>query len=162
MAHLLFRQHMEEELASLRRAYEELRDWDTVHVTWYIKQFDKTISSAIFFVAQNSMQLQMSVRNGIGDNQSEFFGFHIIHCPGSCNYVPISIGLSEISLVGRDASVESKTKRYGRDDRIDKVGSGWGWSEFVSKHDLRDKYTKDGQVTLKAKVRVRRLTKIQV
>ena len=154
------REQFEKETSSLRKEIsiqkkelDELRDWDTVNITWKISSFNNTIYSSMFNVAQYTMRIQMAV---LGDSRYGYLGFFICHKETHGNYsFPIQLGGSSISVVG-NGNENTVTKRCSADSIMEKAGHGCGWNEFVARKDFEKKFVEDGTLTLKAKIRARR------
>ena len=144
------------------KSMEELRDWDTLTVTWDIKDFEKslqndltTYTSEEFTVAGYSMTLEMQIF-GTNDEGTRDVGFYIMHT-GGLNYVPIMIGGSKIiiqSTTGNDDAV----KVFVDDASIEDSHYGWGWKKFFSLQDLKQSFVNSkGEIQVTATVRVKRV-----
>ncbi|CAJ1943849.1 unnamed protein product [Cylindrotheca closterium] len=141
---------------------EELRDWDTLTVTWDIKDFEKTLQNDLttytseeFNVAGYSMTLEMQIF-GTNDEGNRDVGFYIMHT-GGLNYVPIMIGGSKIviqSITGNDDAV----KVFVDDASIEDSHYGWGWKKFFSLQDLKKSFVNSkGEIQVIANVRIKRV-----
>ena len=146
---------LRKEITDQKKELDELRTWDTVNITWQISTFDRAIYSNTFNVAQYTMRMRMCV---VGDRRYGYLGFYICHTKGhGYDWFPIQLGGSSISVIGNQKE-DTETNHYPANTVIEEDGRGNGWNEFVAMKDLEKKFVKDGKLTLKAKVRVRRST----
>jgi biotin carboxyl carrier protein len=140
---------------------EELRDWDSITVTWDIQDFEKslqrdltTYTSEEFTVAGYSMTLEMQIF-GQNDDASRDVGFYIMHT-GGLNFVPIMIGGSKITI--QSSCTEDSIKVFVDDASIEDSHYGWGWKKFFSLADLKQSFVNSkGEIQVTATVRVKRV-----
>mmetsp|Transcript_36030 Transcript_36030/g.87076 ORF Transcript_36030/g.87076 Transcript_36030/m.87076 type:complete len:873 (+) Transcript_36030:107-2725(+) len=152
------------------KSMEELRDWDTLTVTWDIKDFEKTLqqdlttyTSEEFNVAGYSMTLEMQIF-GTNDEGTRDVGFYIMHT-GGLNYVPIMIGGSKIIIqsTSTGAGNEDAVKVFVDDASIEDSHYGWGWKKFFSLQDLKQSFVNSkGEIQVTASVRVKRVKNCRI
>jgi pyruvate/2-oxoglutarate dehydrogenase complex dihydrolipoamide acyltransferase (E2) component len=141
---------------------EELRDWDSITVTWGIQDFEKTLrkdlttyTSEEFSVAGYSMTLEMQIF-GPNDDGSRDVGFYIMHT-GGLNFVPIMIGGSKITILSSSGDNDA-VKLFVDDASIEDSHYGWGWKKFFSLQDLKQSYVNSKEeIQVTATVRVKRV-----
>eukprot|EP00980_Cylindrotheca_fusiformis_P022549 scaffold9435_cov137-Cylindrotheca_fusiformis.AAC.5 len=141
---------------------DELRDWDSITVTWGIQDFEKTLrkdlttyTSEEFSVAGYSMTLEMQIF-GTNDDGSRDVGFYIMHT-GGLNFVPIMIGGSKITIESSNGDNDA-VKLFVDDASIEDSHYGWGWKKFFSLKDLKESYINSkGEIQVTATVRVKRV-----
>lgn len=141
---------------------EELRDWDSITVTWGIHDFEKTLrkdlttyTSEEFSVAGYSMTLEMQIF-GPNDDGSRDVGFYIMHT-GGLNFVPIMIGGSKITIESSSGDNDA-VKIFVDDASIEDSHYGWGWKKFFPLNDLKESYINaKGEIQVTATVRVKRV-----
>ena len=143
---------------------EELRDWDSITVTWDIEDFEKslrndltTYTSEEFTVAGYAMTLEMQIF-GPNDEGSRDVGFYIMHT-GGLNFVPIMIGKSKITIqASGNGNSNDAVKVFVDDASIEDSHYGWGWKKFFSLKDLRQSFVNSkGEIQVSATVRVKRV-----
>jgi hypothetical protein len=141
---------------------EELRDWDSITVTWGIQDFEKTLrkdlttyTSEEFSVAGYSMTLEMQIF-GPNDDGSRDVGFYIMHT-GGLSFVPIMIGGSKITILSSSGDNDA-VKLFVDDASIEDSHYGWGWKKFFSLQDLKQSYVNSKEeIQVTATVRVKRV-----
>lgn len=142
---------------------EELRDWDSITVTWDIQDFEKSLRSDLttytseeFTVAGYAMTLEMQIF-GPNEDGSRDVGFYIMHT-GGLNFVPIMIGGSKITIQASGNDADNAIKVFVEDASIEDSHYGWGWKKFFSLQDLRQSFVNsNGQIEVTATVRVKRV-----
>lgn len=158
-------QEATEIIESLSAELKELRDWESVRVTWEIESFESRLSdrftrleSQCIHVAGYSMCLQLQVNaQDAGDRNVSIYIMH----KGGLEFLPIQIGGSALCICGKDRYSDWK-RTYGQDEEIDESRSGRGWTDMMSLQDFRTKHISNGDVEVRATIRVRRLAHVSL
>jgi SpoVK/Ycf46/Vps4 family AAA+-type ATPase len=160
--------------STIQQSLDESRQWDSVDVTWTIDWMPslwpatpaiRHIYSESFLVAQHTLKLLMTVKREVASQSTMNTGggeiqFVVGLFVKNIDKLPIQIDGTELSLIGlNNASI--KTKRFQLTP-IEGESPGRGWDDFASLKQIDDPYVRDGKITVEAKVRARRTTKIQV
>jgi len=153
-------------IESLRKANEELRDWESVQVTWTIENFESkladrhTLQSKCVNVAGYLMclELQVSARDtGGADRNVSLYMNH----RGGLEFFPLTIGGSEISICGKRGHSDCKVI-FDQNSCIEKSKMGLGRKNAMSLKDIRSKYILNGEVEVRGTIRVRRLSSVNL
>ena len=145
----------------LQREHTELKEWESVDLTWDVKnwaeteQDGETIFSHSVPVAGFAMRLSLHFE---GKGSSRHIGFFIGHC-GGLTWAPIRIGGSSITLRSTKAD-KTVTKNFGSCDEIEESMASFGFVKFAKVADIKKKtwgLCVDDALKVSATIRVQRV-----
>jgi len=157
-------------ISDLEKQCKELREWDSVDLTWKIEDFSRMLDSPHEInlwsqdvdVAGYRMVLNLELstvlegQRGSVASADRDVGIYICH-NGGLNVLPIAIGGSKVTLHSK-LLTNCVTRQFEKDIFIDAANTGRGWKDFarVTAATMREKFLHEGDLEVKATIRVGR------